>query len=58
MDIEKLQGIAQAGVEMILESWVDEYDSWDMLFADEGLTDEEQEYILNNLTFNVQAKLL
>lgn len=54
---EELVDIAQAVAEAIMEDWFHDYGSWDCVIEDEELTEEEYDFIQDNICVNVQAKL-
>lgn len=54
---EELVDIAQAVAEAIMEDWFHDYGSWDCVMGDEELTEEEYDFIQDNIRVNVQAKL-
>ena len=55
MNEEQLKSIAEQWLQNTIENWFYEYDSWDYIVEDQELTDEELEWIQNNIKFNFEA---
>lgn len=53
---EYLNSIALEWAEMTLESWQGEYDSWDVIAEDNDLSDEDLEYLMNDVQFEIKLK--
>lgn len=54
---EELVNIAQSVADGIMDNWFREYGSWDCAVEDEELTEEEYDFIQENICVNVQVKL-
>lgn len=58
MDKEFLKRIAEVWLQNTIESWFYEYGSWDAVVEDNDLTEEDVEWIQNNIKFNFEAEIV
>lgn len=58
MDKEFLKRIAEVWLQNTIESWFYEYGSWDVIVEDNNLTEEDVEWIRNNIKFNFEAEII
>jgi hypothetical protein len=53
---EELLSIAETVAGEIISDWIHDWGSWDCIAEDEQLTDEEYEWIQENIKVNVEVK--
>ena len=53
---KELLSIAHCWVDSQIDSWVQEYEAWDMVVEDEGLTEDELEWIQENVKFTIKCE--
>lgn len=56
MNKERLLKIAKEWAHDQIDNWINEYEAWDDLIEDETLSEEELEWIQDNVKFNINVE--
>ena len=55
INIDRCKELLECWAEETLDSWKHEYSAWDMFLEDHEVTDEEWEFMKDNLKINVSV---